>query len=261
MTLSGKCALVTGSTAGLGLAIADGLAAAGADVVLHGPAPDAAADAAAADLARRHGVRAVHQPADLRDPDAIAAMMAAIAAAGRSPDIVVNNAVVRHFAPVERFPVARWDEALAVNLSAAFHTIRLALPQMRARDWGRIVNMASGYSFFASADRVDYITTKTALLGLTRAVALETAQTGITCNALCPGTVPTPAITARIDALAASRGIALAEAERVYLADRQPSGRFVAMDGVAAMIVFLCGPGARDITGAALPIDGGWTAS
>jgi len=261
MTLHGKCALVTGSTAGLGFAIAEGLAAAGCDLVLHGPTADEDAAAAAAGLAARHGVRAVFLPADLRDPAAIVAMMAAIADRLGGPDIVVNNAVVRHFAPVERFPVAHWDEALAVNLSAAFHTIRLALPAMRARGWGRIVNMASGYSFFAARERVDYVTTKTALLGLTRAVALETADTGITCNALCPGTVPTPAIEARIRDLAAARGLSAAEAERTYLADRQPSGRFVAMAGVAAMIVFLCGPGGRDVTGAALPIDGGWTAS
>ena len=176
-------------------------------------------------------------------------------------DILVNNAVVRHFSPVEDFPVERWNEALAVNLSAAFHTIRLALPGMRQRGWGRIINVASVYSFVAAENRIDYVTTKTALLGLTRTVALETVDMDITCNAVCPATLPTPAIEGKIRGIAADKGIPVEEARRDYLAERQPGGRYVSLDAVTALMVFLCGPDSRDINGAALALDCGWTAS
>ena len=174
-------------------------------------------------------------------------------------DILVNNAVVRHFAPVEAFAPEHWEQALAVNLSAPFHLIRLALPGMKQRRWGRIINMASIYSTRAVADRIDYVTTKTAILGMTRAVAIETTRTGITCNALCPGTLPTPAIQNKIADIAAREGRSLDETTSDYLATRQPTGRFVAMAGVGAMAAFLCSPAAQDITGATLPIDGGWS--
>jgi 3-hydroxybutyrate dehydrogenase len=174
-------------------------------------------------------------------------------------DILVNNAVVRHFSPVEHFPSERWDEALAVNLSAPFHLIRFALPGMKERRWGRIINMASIYSIRAVADRIDYVTTKTAILGMTRAVAIETTKSGITCNALCPGTLPTPAIQGKIASIAAADSSTVEEATRDYLASRQPTGRFVAMEAVGAMAAFLCSPAAQDITGATLPIDGGWS--
>ena len=174
-------------------------------------------------------------------------------------DILVNNAVVRHFSPVENFPPEKWDEALAVNLSAPFHLIRLALPGMKARGWGRIINMASIYSTRAVADRIDYVTTKTAILGVTRAVAIETARTGTTCNALCPGTLPTPAIQGKIADIAASEGRAIDDTTSDYLASRQPTRRFIAMEAVGAMAAFLCSPAAQDITGATLPIDGGWS--
>src|SRR5205814_977189 len=174
-------------------------------------------------------------------------------------DILVNNAVVRHFSPVEHFPPERWDEALAVNLSAPFHLIRLALPGMKERRWGRIINMASIYSTRAVADRIDYVTTKTAILGMTRAVAIETTRSGITCNALCPGTLPTPAILDKIAGIATREDCTIDEATSDYLATRQPTGRFVAMEGVGAMAAFLCSPAAQDITGATLPIDGGWS--
>jgi 3-hydroxybutyrate dehydrogenase len=176
-------------------------------------------------------------------------------------DILVNNAVVRHFAPVEAFAPERWDEALAVNLSAPFHLIRLALPAMKQRGWGRIINMASIYSTRAIADRIDYVTTKTAILGMTRAVAIETATSGITCNAISPGTLPTPAITRKIASLAEGEGRSLDETTRDYLGARQPTGRFIAMESVGAMVVFLAGPAGQDITGATLPIDGGWAAA
>ena len=172
----------------------------------------------------------------------------------------MNNAVVRYFGAVETFAPEHWDEALAVNLSAPFHAIRLALPGMRDSNWGRIINMASIYSHFATVNRIDYITTKTALLGLTRAVALEVATTGITCNAICPGTVLTPAIDWRLRQEMQRDGTSFDEAEAAFLAVRQPSRKFVKDENVAGLIAFLCGPHSQDINGAALPIDGAWTA-
>ena len=173
----------------------------------------------------------------------------------------MNNAVVRHFSPLETFRPQDWDRALAVNLSSAFHASRLVLPGMRQRDFGRIVNVSSVYGLFATVNRIDYVTTKTALIGFTRAVALETAGQNITCNAICPGTVPTPNIEARLADEMAKSGLGRAEAERSFLASRQPSGRFVAPERVASLVALLCGEGGADITGAAIPIDGGWSAS
>jgi 3-hydroxybutyrate dehydrogenase len=256
--LNDKWALVTGATAGLGLAVAESLAGAGANIVLH----DLAEPAAARDrLRKQYGVEAISIAADLSQRSAIEAMMADLQGRTSGLDILVNNAVVRHFSPVENFPPERWDEALAVNLSAPFHLIRLALPGMKARGWGRIINMASIYSTRAVADRIDYVTTKTAILGVTRAVAIETARTGITCNALCPGTLPTPAIEGKIAGIAAHEGRPIEETTSDYLATRQPTRRFIAMEAVGAMAAFLCSPAGQDITGATLPIDGGWSAA
>jgi 3-hydroxybutyrate dehydrogenase len=253
--LKGKWALVTGATAGLGEAVATSLAGAGANVVLHDLGePKETADR----LRARFGVEAIGISADLSKQAAIEAMTADLLGRIGAIDILVNNAVVRHFAPVEVFPPEKWDEALAVNLSAPFHLIRLALPAMKQRNWGRIINMASIYSTRAVADRIDYVTTKTAILGVTRAVALETAASGITCNAVCPGTLPTPAIEGKIAAAASRAGQSMEAATSDYLATRQPSRRFVALDGVGAMVVFLASDAARDITGTMLPIDGGW---
>jgi len=254
--LKGKWALVTGATAGLGLAVAESLAGAGANIVLH----DLNEPAQARDRLRaQFGVDAVSVAADLSQRTAIEAVMADLQVRVGAIDILVNNAVVRHFSPVENFAPERWDEALAVNLSAPFHLIRLALPAMKQRRWGRIINMASIYSTRAVADRIDYVTTKTAIVGLTRAVAIETTKSGITCNALCPGTLPTPAIQGRIASIAASESRSIEEVTDDFLATRQPTGRFIATEGVGAMAVFLCSPAAQDITGAALPIDGGWS--
>jgi 3-hydroxybutyrate dehydrogenase len=175
-------------------------------------------------------------------------------------DILVNNAVVRHAAPIEAFSAEKWDEGLAVNLSAAFHLIRLTMPMMQAKGWGRILNVSSIYGFKGAANRVAYVTTKTALLGLTRAVALEGLAHGITCNAVCPGTTETPVHQAAIASLAAG-GMTRDEAERTFFSTKQPTGRFISADQVAALMVFLCGPDASDITGAALPVDGGWSVS
>ncbi len=254
--LQGKWALVTGATAGLGLAVAESLAGAGANIVLHDLLePKETKDR----LRSRFAVDAVSVAADLSQRSSIEAMMSELLGRLEAIDILVNNAVVRHFSPVETFAPERWDEALAVNLSAPFHLIRLALPGMKQRRWGRIINMASIYSTRAVADRIDYVTTKTAILGMTRAVAIETTGIGITCNALCPGVLPTPAIRGKIASIAASEGRAVDEATRDYLMARQPSGRFVAMESVGAMVVFLSSPAGQDITGATLPIDGGWS--
>ena len=257
-TLTGRHALVTGSTSGLGLAIAEELAAQGCDVVLNGLVPAEDGEGTSRSLAAKHGTRTLFHGADLSRPDEIQDLVTAAEAAFGGVDILVNNAVVRRFAPIEDMPVEGWDQSLAVNLSAAFHTIRLTLRGMRQRGFGRIVNVSSIYGLIGAANRADYVATKTALIGLTRAVALETAACDITCNAICPGTLPTPAIEARIRNLALASGSSEDEARRAYLATRQPSGRFVSLEGVAAMVAFLCGPGGRDITGAALPVDGGW---
>jgi 3-hydroxybutyrate dehydrogenase len=254
--LKGKWALVTGATAGLGLAVAESLAGAGANIALHDLAePNAAVDR----LRSRFDIEAFGIAADLSERAAIETAMADLLDRCGAVDILVNNAVVRHFAPVEQFSPEWWEEALAVNLSAPFHLIRLVLPAMKQRGWGRIVNMGSIYSTRATEDRIDYVTTKTAVLGMTRAVALETARTGITCNAVCPGTLPTPAINGKIAAIAASAGRSVGQATTDYLAERQPSGRFIAMEGVGALVAFLCSEAAQDITGASLPIDGGWS--
>ena len=255
--LKGKTALVTGSLGGIGFATARALAEMGATVFLSGLASAETIAARVAEI-EALGVACVHLDADLRRPDQIADMIAAIPG---GPDILVNNAVVRFFGATEDFDPAHWDEALAVNLSAPFHTTRLSLPGMKARGWGRIVNMASVYSFMATANRIDYVTTKTALLGLTRTVALECARTGVTCNAVCPGTVLTPNIESRLRNEMQRDGTDWDTAEAQFLSIRQPSRRFVKDSNVAGLIAFLCGPHSADINGAALPIDGAWLTS
>jgi 3-hydroxybutyrate dehydrogenase len=255
--LQGKWALVTGAGDGLGFALAESLAEAGANVVLH----DLVEPSGASERIRsRFPVQAVAVAADLRGRDAIEAMMVSLLGKCGGIDILVNNAVVRHFSPVEDFAPANWDEALAVNLSAPFHLTRLVLPGMKERGWGRIINLASIYSSRGVENRIDYVTTKTAIVGLTRAVAVEMARTGVTCNALGPGTLPTPAIVARIAAIAARERKTAEEATAAYLDERQPSGRFVSLRSVGAAAVFLCSDAAADITGTILPIDGGWSA-
>jgi len=259
--LQGKTALITGSFGGIGYATARKLAPAGCTLVLHGIEKIHDGIAVARRLAEAHDGRAIYLRADLTVVEEIEFLMTEITARFGGIDVLVNNAVVRSFAPVEQFAVADWDRALAVNLSAAFHTIRLAVAGMRYRGFGRIVNMSSVYGDFAIANRIDYVTTKTALLGLTRAVALETVADGITCNAICPGAVHTPASERRIQELMVAESLEREVAIRQFAAARQPTGRFINPEHIAELILFLCGPAGRDITGAALPIDGGWTAS
>ena len=258
---SRRSALVTGSSGGLGYALAESLAAAGHNIVLHGIDEPAKVEPARTALQGRHGVTVVYCQADLSELAGVERLVAFARETIGDPDIVVNNAVVRHFAPIEQFSDADWQKSLAVNLTAPFRIIRLVLPAMRAEDFGRIINLSSHYGQRGAQSRADYVTTKTGIIGLTRAVAIETVGTGITCNAVSPGTLPTPAIMSRIDAMASSRGISQDEATRDYMKDRQPSGRFVRLEDVGAMVAFLCGPAARDITGTVIPIDGGWSAA
>jgi 3-hydroxybutyrate dehydrogenase len=257
--LQGKCALITGSTQGLGLVTANRFAAAGCNIVINGFGDEREIAAMRAQIEKEYGVRTMYCGANLAHPLEIERMIGASLGAFGAIDILVNNAVVRYAAPVEQFPTGEWDLAIAVNLSAAFHTIRLALPAMRRRNWGRIVNVSSIYGLKATTNRISYVTTKTALLGITRAVALETRDQDVTCNAVCPGTVETPVHMARIEDMMTSDSLTREEAEQRFLADKQPGGRFITAEDVAAMILFLCGPQSRDITGAALPIDGGWS--
>ena len=257
MSLEGKTALVTGATGGIGEAFARAFAQAGCNVVFNGFADKAAIEKLRTEL-EREAPGILYHPADNAKPDDIAAMIKAAEARFGGIDIVVNNAVTRSFAPIEEFPVDKWDLALAVNLSAAFHTIRLALPGMKKRNWGRIINMASIHATNVVPNRVDYIVTKHAIVGLTRAVALETAQTGITCNALSPGLVLTPNCERQIAAKVA-QGVTREEALRDMLNIRQPSRRVVMPAEVAGLGMFLCSDAAANISGGDLPIDGAWS--
>jgi len=257
--LHGKCALITGSTQGLGLAAAKRFAAAGCNIVINGFGDPGVIDAARTAIEKEHGVRTIYCNADLEQARQIEQMMVASQEAFGGVDVLVNNAVVRHASPVDSFPAEAWDRGVAVNLTAAFHTIRLALPGMRRRNWGRIINVSSIYGLIGGVNRINYVTCKTALIGMTRAVALETRGHDITCNALCPGTVETPVHLQTIEQMMAAESLSRAEAERRFLAGKQPGGRFITAEDVAGMMLFLCGPESRDITGAALPIDGGWS--
>ena len=256
--LAGKCALITGSVRGLGLAAARRFAEAGCHLVLNGFEPAQDIDQLRRDIEDRYDVRTLYHGADLRRRDEIESMISSACEAFEAVDILVNNAVIRHSAPVEAFGTVEWDDGIAVNVTAAFHTIRLAVPGMKRRGWGRIVNVSSIYGLRGAVNRVNYVTSKTALLGLTRAVALETVSDGITCNAVCPGTTETPVHEATILASMAE-GQSRAESERRLLTGKQPTGKLIAADDVAALMVFLCGPESQHITGAILPIDGGWS--
>jgi 3-hydroxybutyrate dehydrogenase len=217
--------------------------------------------AAIAEELQRHGVRSLYCQADLRRPDDIEEMVEMSIETFGAVDILINNAVVRHVGSIEHFGTAEWDEAIAVNLSAAFHTIRMVVPNMKRNQWGRIINVSSIYGMRGAPNRVGYVTTKTALIGLTRAVALETVAHGITCNAVCPGTSDTPVHAEAVKTVMAAEAVSREEAERRFFAGKQPTGRFIAADHVASLIAFLCGPEAADITGSVLPIDGGWSAA
>lgn len=254
--MRGRTALVTGSSDGLGLAMGRGLAATGCNLVLHGLATPDDMRQTCDELMRAYAVRVSYVQADLSAPEEIERLFDI---AG-SVDVLVNNAVVRHFAPLAEFPLQRWDQALAVNLTAAFRAIQRVLPGMRERHWGRIFNLSSAYGSRAIANRIDYVTTKTALLGLTRAVAVETQGQGITCNAVCPGSVLTPNIESRLTALMDQKQLDRETATREFLQGKQATGRFVEASHVADLIVYLCSESAASITGATVPVDDGWMA-
>jgi len=258
--LKGRTAIVTGSTSGIGLGVARAFAAEGCRLVLNGFGDATAIEALRAGLAGEFGVEVVYDDADLAKPEACQALVANAETRFGAVDILVNNAGIQHVAPIEDFPPERWEAVLAVNQSSAFHTIRTALPGMKARGFGRLINIASVHGLVASANKVAYVAAKHAIVGLTKVVALETAQTGITCNAICPGWVLTPLVQRQIEARAAAGGIPVAQAERELLLEKQPSGRFTTVDQLGAVTVFLSGPAADNITGIALPVDGGWTA-
>jgi len=255
-----KTALVTGSTSGIGLGIARALAARGANVVLNGFGDPAQIDALRAGLEREFGVQVAYEGADLMQPEQIEAMSASVSARFGGIDILVNNAGIQHVSPIETFPVERWNAVIALNLSAAFHTIRCALPGMRARGWGRIINIASAHGLVASADKSAYVAAKHGIVGLTKTVAIETARTGITCNAICPGWVLTPLVQKQIDARAAQNGISAQQAKVELVSEKQPSAEFVTTEQIGELAVFLCSPGADQVRGVAWAIDGGWTA-
>ncbi len=259
--LNGKRALITGSAAGLGLAIGEALAKAGCAVVLHGRAAVESMAATCNELSQRHGVEVSYQSADLSTPAGVSGLIEAATQTLGGIDILVNNAVTRHFAPIHEFPPEAWDLALAVNLSAVFHATRLVLPGMRERRWGRIFNLTSIYGMRGTPNRVDYVTTKSALLGFSRVVALENLDYGITCNSISPGSTLTPSIAARVEALREREQLSEEEAVRRFLAGKQPSGRFNQAAHVGELITFLCGDAGLDITGAMLPVDGGWLAN
>lgn len=254
MNLHGKVALVTGSTSGIGLGIALKLAEAGADLLLNGFGDSDAALAAV----RAYGVRAEHHPADMSKPEEIEALMHFAANTFAGVDILVNNAGIQHVAPVEDFPVERWDAIIAINLSAAFHTTRLVMPSMRARNWGRIINIASAHGLAASAGKSAYVAAKHGLIGLTKSVALETATTGITCNAICPGWVLTPLVQKQIDDRTVDGDSARAREE--LLGEKQPSLDFVTPEQLGELALFLCSDAAIQVRGAAWNMDGGWLA-
>lgn len=258
--LKGKCALITGSTSGIGLGMTRALAAEGCDVALNGFADEATIAALVEELGGAHCAKATYHGADLRDPRQIAALVSHATHELGKVDILVNNAGVQHTAPIETFPVERWDEIIAVNLSAAFHATRLVLPQMRTRGWGRIINTASVHGLVASIEKAAYVSAKHGLVGLTRVVALETARTGITCNAICPGWTRTPLVESQIEDRARALGASFEEGARELLREKQPSMEFVTVEQLGALAVFLCSDAASQLTGAAIAVDGGWTA-
>jgi len=258
--LNGTAALVTGSTSGIGLGVAEALAGQGANIVLNGFGDAAEIEGLRTGMAARHGVRVIHSDADMADPDAIAGLIRAAKTEFGTLDIVVNNAGMQHVAPVDEFPPETWDKIIDINLSHAFHTTHHALPDMRARGWGRIINIASAHGLVASAGKAAYVAAKHGMVGLTKVTALDTAGTGVTCNAICPGWVLTPLVQKQVDNLAATEGIPVEQAKRELLAEKQPGGEFVTPDQIGAYAVFLCSDAARTVTGAQIQIDGGWTA-
>ncbi|HEX5453503.1 MAG TPA: 3-hydroxybutyrate dehydrogenase [Stellaceae bacterium] len=258
--LKGRVAIVTGSTSGIGFGIADALAGAGADIVLNGFGEPAEIERRRAELAEKHQVRVEYIAADMAKPLEIRALVGTAAQRLGTVDILVNNAGIQHVAPIVEFPEERWDAVIAINLSAAFHASKAALPLMIGRNWGRIVNIASAHGLVASGDKAAYVSAKHGLVGLTKVTAIETANQGITCNAICPGWVLTPLVEQQIAARAAAQGIAVEQARLDLVREKQPMADYTTPEKIGALAVFLCGEAASTMTGAALSIDGGWVA-
>jgi 3-hydroxybutyrate dehydrogenase len=258
--LSGKTALVTGSTSGIGLGIARALAEQGANLVFNGFGDAQQIEKLYTDIGQEFGVQTAYHNADMSRPDEIEEMMRFAAEKFGAVDIVVNNAGIQHVASVEEFPVERWDAIIAINLSSAFHTTRLALPAMKQKNWGRIINLASVHGLVGSAQKSAYVAAKHGLVGFTKVTGLETAHTGVTCNAICPGWVLTPLVQKQVDDRALREGISKEEAKKALVSEKQPSGDFVTPEDLGALAVFLCSPAANQVRGAAWNMDGGWAA-
>jgi 3-hydroxybutyrate dehydrogenase len=259
--LKGKTGLVTGSTSGIGLAIARALAAQGANVTINGFGEAAAIEKERGCIEKEFGVRAFYSPADMTKPAEIADMVHVTERTFGSLDVLVNNAGIQYVAPVEEFPIEKWDQIIAINLSSAFHAIRAAVPGMKSRKWGRIISTASAHSLVASPFKVAYVSAKHGIAGLTKTVALEVATFGITVNCISPGYVWTPLVEKQIPDTMKARGMTEEQVKRDVLLAAQPTKEFVTVDEVASLAVYLCSDAARSITGANLSIDGGWTAA
>ena len=258
--LKGRTAVVTGSTSGIGLGVADALAGAGADVMLNGFGDPGQIERTRRELAERHGVRVAYSGADMSKPAEVRRMVEQAGEELGAVDILVNNAGIQHVARIDEFPDDKWDSVLAINLSAAFHATKSAVPGMRERRWGRIVNVASAHGLVASAGKAAYVAAKHGIVGLTKVVALDLANDGVTCNAICPGWVLTPLVERQIEARAKEAGMSVDQAKEELLREKQPLLAFSTPTQIGALAVFLCSDGAATMTGTALPIDGGWTA-
>ena len=258
--LKNKTAVITGSTSGIGLGLARALAQAGASVMLNGLGDPAAIERTRRELATETGADVRFHAADMTRPDEVAALIAAAESAFGRVDILVNNAGIQFVAPVDEFPPEKWTAIQDIVLNSSFHAIRAALPGMKRRNWGRIINLVSAHGLVASPFKSAYVAAKHGLVGLTKSVALEVAETGITCNAICPGYVRTPLVEGQIEAQARAHNLPRDRVIREVILAAQPTRRFIEVEEVAALALFLCGDAARSITGAALPIDGGWTA-
>jgi 3-hydroxybutyrate dehydrogenase len=259
--LKGKSALVTGSTSGIGLAIARAMAAQGANVTINGFGDAAAIEKERSGIEKEFAVKAVYSPADMTKPGEIADMVRTAEKTFGSLDVLVNNAGIQFVSPIEDFPIDKWDQILAINLSAAFHAIRAAVPGMKSRKWGRIISTASAHSLVASPFKSAYVTAKHGLAGLTKTVALELATFGVTCNCISPGYVWTPLVEKQIPDTAKARGMTEEEVKRDVILAAQPTKEFITVDEIASLAVYLCSDAAKAITGANLSIDGGWTAA
>jgi 3-hydroxybutyrate dehydrogenase len=258
--LKGRIAVVTGSTSGIGLGIAHALAAEGCNIMMNGFGDPAEIEQLRSGLEKEFGVKALFNGADLSKGEQCAELIKDAEKRLAKVDILVNNAGIQHVSPIENFPVDRWDAIIAINLCSAFHTMRAALPDMKSAGWGRIINIASTHGLVASANKSAYVAAKHGIMGLTKTAALELAGSGVTCNAICPGWVLTPLVKKQIEARAEREKIPIQQAEHELLIEKQPSGKFTTVEQLGALTVFLCGPGADNITGVPLPVDGGWTA-